>query len=135
MPGATPCISSNVSPHNGIELFSHLAGQFWNIPIGVSPFDLTESDNHLYSVSVRYPDSKPRSFVGMLWPLTWDYREEYCLYVGNSQAGPLEAGDVRGGPNDPVIEGDYTLYKVDSSFATNFAFSHFEGFRCVGEVS
>ena len=36
-----------------------------------------------------------------------------CLYVGNSQAGPLgETVD----PNDSVIERTYKNYKVDSMF-------------------
>ena len=71
-----------------------------------------------------------RSFVGMLWPLTWEYREEYCLYTGNGQAGPLDVADAKGGPNDPVIEGEYFRYKVDNNFDTDFEFTHFEETRC-----
>ena len=81
-------------------------------------------------MSVQYPGRPMRSFVGMLWPLTWEYREEYCLYTGNGQAGPLDVADAKGGPNDPVIEGEYFRYKVDSNFDTDFEFAHFEETKC-----
>ena len=111
-------------------VFSLCTGQFWNIPIAVSAFDTSNPNQELYTVSVRYPGREVRSFIGMLWPLTWEYREEYCLYTGNGQAGPLDELDARGGPNDPVIEGEYFRYKVDSDFATDFEFAHFEETRC-----
>ena len=104
-----------------------LAGQFWNIPIQVIPFNITKS---LFAVTVRYPDSKPRSFIGDLSSLSWERRDEYCLYVGSRQGGPLNPDDAMGGPNDPVIEGEYLQYKVDSSFASEFTYSHFDETRC-----
>ena len=82
-------------------------------------------------MTVEYPGGSKRSFVGMLWPLTWEYREEYCLYTGNGQAGPLDDADAGGGPNDPVIEGEYFQYKVDRVFGTDFEFTHFNETMCV----
>ena len=111
--------------------FSLATGQFWNIQIEVSAFDISNPNQEYYTVTVHYPGQDQRSFLGMLWPLTWEYKEEYCLYTGNGQAGPLDEADARGAPNDPVLEGEYFRYKVDSSFATNFEFTHFDETRCV----
>ena len=88
-------------------------------------------DQALYTVTVKYPDIQPRSFIGDLDSPTWDGRHEYCLFVGNGQGGPLNPADAMGGPNDPVIEGNYTQYKVDGNFATGFAHSHFDEGRCL----
>ena len=60
--------------------------------------------------------------------MTWEFEERPCLYVGNSQAGPLGERDVD--PNDSVIEGSYMDYRVDSMFSSDFKFSHFEETRC-----
>ena len=76
------------------------------------PFNIT---NDLYTVTVQYPGSKPRSFIGDMRSLTWERRNEPCLYVGNRQGGPLNPYDAMGGPNDPVIEGEYDQYKADTS--------------------
>ena len=107
------------------------AGQFWNIPITVSPVDNPGSTEELYSVTVEYPGGSKRSFTGMLWPLTWEYRQEYCLYCGNGQAGPLDEVEAVGGANDPVIEGEYFEYKLDSNFDTSFKYDHFEESNCI----
>ena len=76
---------------------------------------------------MNYPGSTPRSFVGIASTVTWEFEKRPCLYVGNSQAGPLGEDVV---PNDSVIEGVYGDYEVDSMFASNFTFSHFEDSRC-----
>ena len=80
-----------------------------------------------YVVTVNYPGSPPRSFVGLLSSVTWEFERRPCIYVGNSQAGPIQEVDA---PNDSVIEGEYTDYEVDSMFATDFVYSHFEANRC-----
>ena len=107
------------------------AGQFWNIPISISPITVPGSTQRHFTVEVEYPGGNKRSFVGMLWPLTWEYRDEYCLYVGNGQAGPLDEADTGGGPNDPVIEGDYSEYRVESGFGTDFKYAHFDETLCL----
>ena len=96
----------------------------------MSPIESPDPSQELYTITVQYPGGNQRSFVGMLWPLTWEYREEYCLYSGNGQAGPLDDADAVGGPNDPVIEGEYFRYKVDNDFATEFEFAHFNETMC-----
>ena len=60
--------------------------------------------------------------------MTWEFEKRPCLYVGNSQAGPLgEAVD----PNDSVIEGTYRDYEVDSLFSPEFKFYHFDKTHCM----
>lgn len=63
----------------------------------------------------------PRSFIGILYPLTWDHTNEGCIYVGNSQAGPAEEFD------GSVIEGSYTNYILRSLFATDYEFAKIQG--------
>ena len=80
-----------------------------------------------YTVTVNHPGSPPRSFVGIRYSVTWEFEKRPCIYVGNSQAGPIDEVDT---PNDSVIEGEYTEYEVASMFATSFKYSHFEDNRC-----
>ena len=80
-----------------------------------------------YVVTVNYPNSPPRSFVGILSTVTWEFEKRPCIYVGNSQAGPISEVDS---PNGSVIEGEYTDYEVASMFATDFTYSHFDESRC-----
>ena len=103
----------------------YFPGQFWNVPVAVTPhngdFDGVQRTDD-YVITVDHPDSPPRSFVGLRYPLTWEREYRVCYYVGNPQAGPLrEVSD----PNDPVIEGVYDDYKVDSLFATDYIYSYF----------
>ena len=105
------------------------AGQFWNIPINVvqytQPIDgVVRSDT--YTITVNHPGQR-RQFVGFLYPLTWEFEENQCLYVGNGQGGPIDEVDD---PNAPVLYGDYTDYKVDSIFGTEFDYGHFQSSRC-----
>ena len=80
-----------------------------------------------YIITVRHPEAPSRSFVGLKSNVTWEFEKRVCYYVGNKQAGKLaEVSD----PNDSVIEGDYTEYKVASLFATGFKYSHFEEGGC-----
>ena len=78
-------------------------------------------------VTVNYPGKEPRSFVGVLASVTWEFEKRPCIYVGNSQAGPIAEVVT---PNDSVIEGEYTDYEVTSMFDTGFTYSHFETDRC-----
>ena len=110
--------------------FSHNLGQFWNVPVDVREntgfFDGALQDND-YIIIVNYPGSPPRSFVGLGYSVTWEFEKRPCLYVGDSQAGPLgETVD----PNDSVIEGTYRDYEVDSLFSPDFVFSHFDESKC-----
>ena len=59
--------------------------------------------------------------------MTWEFEKRPCIYVGNSQAGPIVEVDD---PNDSVIEGEYTEYEVESMFATDFTYSHFNNDLC-----
>ena len=109
---------------------SHLyTGQFWNIPINVvrytQPIDGVVRDD-TYSITVNYPGQR-RQFVGFLYPLTWEFEENQCLYVGNGQGAPIDEVES---PNDPVIYGNYSDYKVDSIFGTEFDYDHFDSARC-----
>ena len=79
-----------------------------------------------YFITVNYP-GQARQFVGFLYPLTWEFEENQCLFVGNGQGGPIDEVD---NPNDPVIYGEYTDYKVDSIFGTEFDYDHFQSSRC-----
>ena len=65
--------------------------------------------------------------MGVKYNITWEHEARVCYYAGNSQAGKV-AGDPA--VNDPVIEGSYADYKVDSLFATDFKYSHFDESRC-----
>ena len=84
-----------------------------------------EPDNYL--ITVDHPDENPRSFVGKKGPVTWEFEQRVCYYVGNSQGGKL--GETVE-PNDSVIQGNYAEYKVDSLFATAFKYSRFNTVRC-----
>lgn len=90
--------------------------------------DGSDPGDNAYSVTVNYIDQPPRMFVGWLFPITWEVRQEYCIYAGNGQGG--WAYEVPDPFNDPVIEGNYADYRVDSAFATEFQYSHFEENRC-----
>ena len=115
-------------------MYSYCLGQFWNVPIQVEPYtgpvqEGVNGDNY-YVITTNHPDEPQRSFVGWLWPLTWEYKLEYCLYAGQNQAGPLyEILDDT--VNSPVIFGEYTDYRLDTPYATNFSYSHFEESNCV----
>ena len=81
----------------------------------------------MYEITVEYPGSKPRSFVGVLHSRTWELDKRPCLYVGDSQAGPTDEVPTL---NDSVIEGDYTDYIITTLFSTDYKYSHFERTRC-----
>ena len=102
-------------------------GQFWNIPASVTQYtgflrDGTTRDD-AYIVEIRPPNKPARRFVGFFNPYGWDHSHQNCIYVGDSNAGQTyELLSV----NDPVIEGDYTFYRMDSHFNTTYQFSEFD---------
>ena len=104
-------------------------GQFWNVPITLESYLGPAFRNQdAYIITFTHPDAPgPRRFVGVRSRWTWEKRYELCLYVGNRQAGPLYEVE---NPNDPVIEGVYTDYRVTSLFGTEYRFSHFDSSRC-----
>ena len=79
-----------------------------------------------YNITVNYPGQQ-RQFVGFLYSLDWELEENQCLYVGNRQGGPIN--EVVN-PSDPVIYGEYSDYKVDNIFGTEFDYDHFDSSRC-----
>ena len=78
-------------------------------------------------ITVDHPDSSERSFVGLRADVTWEFENRVCYYVGNRQGGKLAEVTE---PNESVIEGEYTQYKVDTLFSTNFTYTHFNANRC-----
>ena len=80
-----------------------------------------------YIINFTRPGSEPRVFTGFFYPLTWDFKEGPCLYVGNRQAGPIAEVDD---PNDSVIEGTYSDYLVAGAFVTDFEFGLFNEDQC-----
>ena len=77
--------------------------------------------------------NKMRSYTGLLYDLTWSFEKTPCLYVGNSQGGPIyEIED----PNDPIIEGRYSEYIVPDLFSEDdFQYGLFDEDNCLTEVT
>ena len=81
-----------------------------------------------YLIKVSHPTLlNERSFVGIKGGMTWEFENRPCLYVGNSQGGPI---DEVVGPNDSVIDGEYTDYEVNDMFATTYQYTKFEEGKC-----
>ena len=114
------------------------SGQFWNIPMQVVPYTgrvrPDASSDGYYVITTNHPDEGMRQFVGWIWPRTWENQHEYCLYSGQYQGGPLYE-IVDDTVNDGVIFGTYDDYEVDSSYATNFSYTHFDKSQCVSPVT
>ena len=64
-----------------------------------------------------------RYLQGNLYPITWDSTSQPCIYLGNSQGG---SSGVNPKLNDPVIQGRYTDYKMDSLFDTEYDYGEWE---------
>ena len=60
----------------------------------MTPFNGTLRDGmpaeNVYTVSIDHPGGSMRSFSGWCSPVTWEFLEHPCLYVGNGQGGPIE---------------------------------------------
>ena len=84
-----------------------------------------------YVITVRYPGAPLRSFVGIKSDVTWELERRPCYFVGNGQGGKLSKEEIASpDPNDSVIEGYYTDYIVESTFATDYKYSHFDERKC-----
>ena len=96
----------------------------------VEPFNGTfggvERDDD-YIITVSHPEANARSFVGLKSDRTFEFERRVCYYAGNTQAGELAEVSE---PNDSVIEGEYSDYRVESLFATEFTYTHFDDSRC-----
>ena len=92
-----------------------------------------ESRTDDYIVTVRYPGTPPRSFVGLKNGVTWEMERRPCYFVGNGQGGKVSKEEIAE-PNDSVIEGRYTDYIVESTFATDYKYSHFDESKCNSAV-
>ncbi len=68
-----------------------------------------------------------KNFTGILYGLTWEFKDGPCLYAGNRQAGPIAEVDR---PDDPVIDGLYSEYKVDGLFTTTYKYGRFDEGMC-----
>ena len=80
-------------------------------------------------MTVDHPQAPARSFITDLYRSTWDNTLKPCLYAGSSQGGPLF--EVVDGPNDPVIEGEYSEYEVaDGIFGRNFKYNRLLATAC-----
>jgi len=124
----TPGHENRHGKHCTISILIY-TGQFWNIPIDVVRYNQSIDGamrSDAYTITVNYPDQR-RQFVGFLYPLTWEYIERQCLYVGNGQGGPTEEVD---NPNDPVLQGEYTDFIVNDIFGMEFKYTHFDSSRC-----
>ncbi len=113
------------------------AGQYWNIPVDVTPFTgqlrSGEQATGRFVLNLTTFGSAPRSFTGWLYDLTWEFEEGPCLYVGNRQGGPIYEVP---NPNDRVIAELYSDYRVESAFSEeNYDFGLFSEDRCTVEGS
>ncbi len=103
-------------------------GQFWNVESRVTKYtqplrDGTVDDN-AYLVELMPVNKPKRSFIGFLYPRTWNFEEFPCIYAGNAQGGPIyEAAD--GEPNDSLIEGSIHDY-----IQSNFIYNQFNNELC-----
>ena len=88
-----------------------------------------------FIITVRYPGTTPRSFIGLESSVTWELEKRPCYFVGNGQGGKLSKQEVAPPePNDSVIEGHYSDYEVSSLFATGWKYSHFNEDLCLNTV-
>ena len=119
--------------HNTLwNILLFAVGQFWNVPIDLSPFNGTvrpgSSGENRYEIYFERDGSPRRVFTGYFYPLTWEQKEGPCLYAGNPQSGPIF--EILS-PNDPVIEGTSADYQVPSAFnETGYIFSRFDAGQC-----
>ena len=113
---------------------SFSAGQFWNVPVRVSPYtgeiEPWNSTEVHYVVNVTRPGTNNMaSFTGLLFDYTWESEKGPCLYVGDRQGGPDR--EIQN-PNDRVLDGSsYEDYKVPNLFSeSGYRFSRFDASQC-----
>ena len=82
-----------------------------------------DKDDGVYLVTVSYPGSQNRTFIGELHRRAW-VEEIPCLHAGNSMAGPMvEVPQYK----DRVIDGAPDSYSVKDLFSTEFEHSKYKG--------
>ena len=92
-------------------------GQFWNMDVTAHSSDTSLGEGTLpYVVNVKHPQAQLRSFLADHYSHVWDGSPKPCLYAGSSQGGSIS--DVE--PHDPVLEGSYHEYEVNSLFDHQF---------------
>ena len=114
----------------GLDVHVLHVGQFWNTPAVVQSHrvelsaDLMElfNQSNLFLVSLSQ-----RQFVAELFHRSWDLSAQRCLYAGSSQGGALS--DIPG-PQDSVIEGRYTEYRVTRILDTDYTYTRFDRSLC-----
>lgn len=112
---------------------SNFTGQFWNIPITFTPYEgeinseYESMRNTIHIVTVDPPEGDSRRFPADLDNQVWDLRRFPCLYCGNSQGGPW---GLLEDPDDSVIQGSYSDYRVGGLFEPEFKYTKFEEERC-----
>ena len=79
-----------------------------------------------YDIIVNGGTMNERTFVGLRMPVTWEFENRICYYVGN-----IQGGVVTEAASDSVIEGLYTDYLVPSLFETHYEFSRFDEGLCI----
>lgn len=95
------------------------------IPFIPPPGSSYEGVKTFYNVTIDPVEgSTPRSFLGNLYPRSWDNIRENCMYAGNRQGGSGREFDELPGS---VIEGRYADYAVDHLFGTDFEYDEIEG--------
>ena len=106
--------------YQNFSIFDNHIGQFWNIDVTAHPSDTSLGEGTVpYVVNVKHPQAQLRSFLADHYNLVWDESFKPCLYAGSSQGGSIS--DVE--PNDPVIEGSYHEYEVNSLFGYQFKYN------------
>ena len=108
----------------------YVAGQFWNAPASISPFDRQFRDGtpvtNKYLVNItRAGHSR---FVGFYYPQNWQGDAQPCMYVGNKQAGPnYNIADY----DDGVVDGTFDDYEVPGPLTEgHYKFGLFEEDKC-----
>ena len=94
------------------------------MPTREDPYFLEEE---LFTITVNPVDSQQRRFVAEFYDQVWDTTPGVCFYVGSNQAGPIGEIDE---PNDSVIQGVYSDYRVSGLFDSEYMYSRFNDLRC-----
>ena len=118
-------------------------GQYWNREVNMTEFtgelnpelDPNDPSRNFTRFVINMTRGDPpgyKAFTGVFYPLSWEFKDQPCIYAGNRQGGPIhEVLD----PNDPVIEGTYRDYVVDGLFETEYVFGRFNESLCLGGVA
>ena len=106
--------------HALVNIIVDSAGQFYHRIIEIEPHSDSDPDTY-YTVTVPEREGEPaeRQFLGRLYHLDWNHKQSPCLYVGDSQGGP-------------VISGLYRDYAVNNTFSEEgYRFGVFNSDNCV----